>query len=93
MYTGYNGGYTVLNFKGYNFTSGEEATLTGIHAQLAANKKFKVVHGLVVGGVEYPDMVAVFTESAGTYTAKVTLAAATVTIAVAADDGITVTVA
>ena len=93
MYTGYNGGYTILNFKGYNFTSGTEATLTGIHTPLASNKKFKVVHGLVVGGVEFPDMVAVFTESDGTYAAKVVLLASTVTIVVAADDGITVTVA
>lgn len=93
MYTGYNGGYAILNFKGYSFTSGTEATVTGIYGPLSCNKKFKVVHGLVVGATAYPDMVANFTEVDGVYTAKVTLAASVVTIAVAADDGITVTVA
>ena len=94
----FNGGYTVLDFKGYSFTSGTEATLKGVHPVLAGNKKIKVVHGLVVGATKYPDMVAVFTAPVfpdfdKTYTAKIALADSTVTIAVAADDGINVTVA
>ena len=93
MYSGYNGGYSVLNFKGYAFTSGTEATLTGVYCPLSCNKKMKIVHGLVVGGVSYPDMPAIFIEVEGAYTAKIAFAASTVTIVVAEDDGITVTIA
>lgn len=88
------GGYKVIDFKGSPFTSGEEASVDGLHAAVSnPYGKATMVSGLVVGDVAYPDFFAPFTEGGGNYSTSVVIGGSTITIAVDSDDNVTVTVA
>jgi len=88
------GGYKVIDFKNTPFTSGEVASVDGIHAAVSnPYGKATMVSGLVVGDAAYPDFFAPFVEGSGSFSTNVVIGESTITIAIDSDDGVTVTVA
>ena len=89
----YRGGYQLIDFKGTALTSGTEATIPGVYSAIESTNKQTVVTGMVVGGTEYDDFPVLFTVDSTDFVGIVhTAADSYITIEVASDDGVTVTV-
>lgn len=90
-----NGGYAILDFEDYNFTSGTAATRAGMTAKLAAvqaTEKPVVIYNLRVGTQHIKPVVTMFANGYAYFI----LPGATmrkVTVNIAASDSVTVTVA
>lgn len=88
------GGYRIIDFKKAALTSGTEANIAGaFDAATNPYGKATLVSGLVVGDVEYPEFFAPFVGSSETVSAAVVIGGNTITIEIATDDDVTVTVA
>lgn len=89
-----NGGYIILDLKGYALTSGVASAFDGAY-EIAANPygKATLISGLAVGDVTYPDFFAPFVAGESSYIAEVVIGSNTIIIAVDEDDNVTVTVA
>lgn len=85
------GGYQILDVTGVDFTSGVAETVKGALAKVIS-KKATMVSGLVIGGVSYPDFYAPFIASSDKMQTSVTVGDNALTITVAANDEVTVTI-
>lgn len=78
-----NGGYAIMDLKGYDFMSGSAVTNTEVFP-ITQRKKAVLVSGLKVYSTLYPDFYAVFTsttaDSVTTAKAEVRLSGAKITI-------------
>lgn len=77
-----NGGYQVIDLKGMKITAGASAghpVISGIHSLIEGSNKVKLLSGLVVGNVEYDDMIVLFTVSGTSFVASVAGGTLTVT--------------
>ena len=90
------GGYTILDFGNYNFTSatkvakGTNKKLDKLYNAIESSNKAMMVANLTIGGVEYDAYFTPFLVADSAFTSVETVGSKTVTILVAAD-GITVT--
>lgn len=92
------GGYKIIDFKSYNFTSAEATEKTShgldIYDSIESTNKRTVVSGLVVGGTEYDDMEVHFkVGEASNFNGTTNLGDSTISITVSDTNTITVTVA
>lgn len=88
------GGYIILDLKGTVLESGTASEIEGAY-KTASNPygKATMVSGLSVGGVNYPEFYAPFIVTSDAAEVAVVIGGKTVTISVAEDDKVTVTVA
>ena len=87
------GGYRIIDLAGTPLTSGTQDTIKGVYdAVKNPYKKATMVSGMVVGDVAYPEFYAPFVENSETYVTSVVIGGATISIEVAEQDKITVTV-
>lgn len=88
------GGYLIIDLKEVSFTSGTATKLDGI-AAIVANpyNKAILISGLVVGDVAYADFFAPFVEGENSYSTAVEIGGKSITITVATNDNVTVTLA
>lgn len=92
------GGYTILNFSGYNFTSGiavaagTSKQLDKLHDVVEGSMKPMLVQNLTVAGTDYPSYFTAFGVANTKFTSVQSVNGKTITIAIATS-GITVTVA
>lgn len=91
------GGYQLLDFKGYNFTSGTYAAKANhgleLYDLIKGTNKRTIVSGLVVGGIEYDDFEANFAVSGPNYVAKILIGESSLNIKITDIDTITITIA
>lgn len=88
------GGYRILDFGKYGaFTSGtEKDNCTGIYDAIESTNKMTVVSGLAISTTEYDDFPVLFIVSGTSFIGYVpTTGSGSITITVASDDGVTVT--
>lgn len=83
------GGYKIIDFGGYSFTSGVGHVIEGIYDSIESSNKAILIEGLVIANTEYRPTYVDFTHSGTTYTG--TIYGNTITIA--DTDTITITVA
>ena len=89
------GGYQVFDLKDKNFTSGSSTVVGGSRAIInGSNRKRTLVENLQVGGTKFDAFDASFSASSTTApaTAKAFVGSNTITMSVAANDAVTVTV-
>lgn len=90
------GGYKVIPFGGYNFTSGQATTKAthklDIYDRLESTNKRTIVEGLEVGGVEYDAMEVHFKVSSTNFVGTVYAGTGTVQFTITPEDTITITV-
>lgn len=67
-----NGGYKIIDLHDVNLVTDSDAvTIKGVHEAIESNhRKPLLLSGLVVDGVEKPSQYVVFTNSGGTFAAK-----------------------
>lgn len=88
------GGYLIIDLKGKPLTSGSPSAFDGIAAKVAnPYNKATLISGLVVGDIAYVDFFAPFVEGENIYSAAVEIGGKSITITVATNDNVTVTVA
>lgn len=87
------GGYKIIDLKRTDFESGVEATVPGVYEAIESTNKRTIVSGLVLDDVEYDDFPALFTVIESGFNAYIPIVDGThsITIDVADDDGVTVT--
>ena len=83
------GGYRIIDFHGVNLSSGTAVVIKGAYESTGnSHNKATMVSGLVVAGVAYPDFYVAFDN----HSAKTNINAKAITISVAENDNVTVTV-
>jgi hypothetical protein len=88
------GGYLIIDLKGVSLTSGTATKFDGIAVKVAnPYNKATLISGLVVGNVAYADFFAPFVKGENVYSAAVEIGGESITITVATNDNVTVTVA
>lgn len=90
------GGYQLLDFKGYDFTSGTGTTKAThgleLYDLIEGTNKRTIVSGLVVGGVEYDDFEANFAVSGSSYVANILIGENSIKLTITDIDTITVVI-
>lgn len=91
------GGYKIIDLHDINLVPDADAvTIKGVHEAIESNhRKPLLLSGLVVGGVEKASQYVVFTNAAGTYSAKLfdNASGKELSITVSAADAVQITAA
>lgn len=90
-----DGGYKIIDLSGAGaFTSATEKTVAGIYDRVEETKKRIVISGLTVGNTEYKDFEILLIVSGTSFVGYLPLpSSGSISITIADDDGVTVTVA
>lgn len=91
-----NGGYQIVDLNKISFTSGTAQTIPGIYNLIKSNNKFKVFTNLVIGGVEYPDLIFSLTLSSTNYVGYIPIVISAsaidyISISISNSDSVTIT--